>query len=575
MRAYAKLLAAAAMTISAPAAAQEAAGTWVGVIEISPEARLPVILRIARSEAGVLGGTLDSPTQGATDIPLGEIVAADGKLSLEVPAISATYEAAWNAERKAWFGQWNQNGMSWPVTFTAPPPPPRLPADWQVPSDAGIGKLIADRIAPRAGQGLVVGVLDGGNKRVVAGGPTGGTPFDGDTVFEIGSISKVFTALILADMAAKGEVSLDDPAEKYLPPGARMPGRGGKKITLRDLSQHVSGLPRLPDNMPFGDADDPYADYGEAELLAFLARYELPRDIGAKQEYSNFGAGLLGYLLEHASGKTYEALLRERITGPLEMSDTSIALSPDQQRRFAPGKDPYLRPAKPWTFTALAGAGAIRSTADDMLTFASALIDPASAIAPAMKLAVATRVPTENPASEQGLGWAILHPEPARDILMHDGGTGGFRSLLALEPAKGRAVIALANSAAEPSTTDIALRVLAGSPVAPTPPVAAAPPPPVERTEIALPAVELDKFVGRYDLGAGVEFVFTRDGDRLMAQRQGNMTGPALQVFAEAPLAFFYKAIDAQFRFTADAGGKVIGVEFIQGAITAPGKKVE
>src|SRR5690606_33087648 len=106
------------------------------------------------------------------------------------------------------------------------------------------------RIAPRNGQGIVVGVLEPQGRRIVAGGPEGDEPFDGDTLFEIGSISKVFTALLLADMANKGEVSLDDPAAKYLPAGATMPERGGKQITLADLSTHMSGLPRLPDNMP-------------------------------------------------------------------------------------------------------------------------------------------------------------------------------------------------------------------------------------------------------------------------------------------------------------------------------------
>jgi CubicO group peptidase (beta-lactamase class C family) len=394
-------------------------------------------------------------------------------------------------------------------------PPKPLPANWQIPSDEAIEGLLAARNAPRKGQGIVVGVLDPAGRRVVAGGPDGGEPFDGDTVFEIGSISKVFTALLLADMVNKGEVALDDPAEKYLPAGARMPGRGGRKITLRDLSTHMSALPRLPDNMPFGDPADPYADYTEALMLEFLARYELPRDIGAQAEYSNFGVGLLGYLLGRAAGKDYETLLRERITGPLGMTDTAVTLSAGQQARFAPAFDTYMQPAKPWRIPALVGAGGIRSTADDMLRFASAALDPQSPIGPAMATALATRVDSGNPRAQQALGWQVVHPEPGREVIEHGGGTGGYRAHLALEPSTGRAVVTLANSAAEPSTTDIALHLLLGYPVAPTPPVP--PPPPPVPVEVTLPAAELDRVVGRYDFGDGVN-VITREGGQLAVE---------------------------------------------------------
>jgi CubicO group peptidase (beta-lactamase class C family) len=342
-------------------------------------------------------------------------------------------------------------------------------APWQIPDTDAIAALIAQRNAPRAGQGIVVGVIEPGSERVIVGGPAEGPAFGGDTVFEIGSISKVFTALILADMANKGEVALDDPAEKYLPPGATMPERGGKKITLRDLSTHVSGLPRLPENMPLADIDDPYADYTDQLMLDFLASYELPRDIGAQFEYSNFAVGLLGWLLCRAAGEDYDTLLRERITGPLGMADTSVALSPEQQARFAQGFDPFMRPGKPWHFVQ-PGAGGIRSTADDMLKFAAAALDPSSPIGPAMKTALSVRVPG-NVGYEQALGWQVGKQPGGGELLIHNGGTGAFRSVIALLPANGTAVVAFANSAAEPATTDLGLHILAGFPLAATPAV--------------------------------------------------------------------------------------------------------
>ena len=575
MTTWTKLLAGAAMAISAPALAQEATGDWVGTLQVNESVRLPLVVHIRHDDEGALTGTMDSPTQGAMGLPLAEIAGSAGQLAFKLPALGGSYQGKWDAEAKAWKGEWSQAGQTWPLALAAPPPPAPLPANWTIPSDGDISRAIAARIAPRKGEGLVVGVLDPRGRRVVAGGPEGASPVTGSTLYEIGSISKVFTALILGDMVAKGEVSLDEPAEKYLPAGATMPSRNGRKITLRDLSTHVSGLPRLPDNMPFGDAGDPYADYTEALALQFLAKYELPRDIGSKNEYSNFAVGLLGYLLGRAAHSDYETLLRERITGPLGMRDTAVTLSPEQQARFVPGHDEYMRPAKPWNLPMLMGAGGIRSTTDDMLKFAAAALDPTSPIAPAMKVALAEPLKTENPRVEQALGWQVFHPEPGRAVLLHNGGTGGYRSALALEPGKGTAAVVLANSAAEPSATDLALHMVVGSPVAPTPAVPPAPAPQVARTAITLPVAELDRVVGRYNFGAGVEFTVMRDGDTLKAQREGISGAPALPIYPEAPLAFFWKATDAQIRFTADASGKVTGAEFVQGELKLPGKRVE
>jgi CubicO group peptidase (beta-lactamase class C family) len=563
------------ITVAAPAAAQEAAGDWSGTLDVNASVSLPLVVHIKRDDAGALSGTMDSPSQGANGIPLAEVAGAGRSLAFKVPAVQGSYKGQWDKSSKSWKGEWSQGGMSWQLVLGPPRQPAPLPVHWQPPGEAEISALLASRIAPRPGEGVVAGVLGPQGPRVVARGPDGGAAFTGDTLFEIGSISKVFTSLILSDMVARGQVALDDPAEKYLPAGHHMPARGGRKITLLDLATHTSGLPRLPDNMPFADPDDPYADYGEAQLLAFLDRYELPRDIGTKWEYSNLGVGLLGYLLTRAAGKDYETLLRERITGPLQMADTAVALSAKQQARFAPGYDAYMQPAKPWRLSVLAGAGGIRSTTNDMLKFAAAALDPRSPIAPAMKLALERRRPTGNARMEQALGWEVFHPEPGREIVMHDGGTGGFRSSLALEPAKQTAVVVLANSGAEPSTNDLALHLLVGSPVAPTPLVRPAPPPRTAHSEISLPPTELDRVIGRYEFTPGVVFNITRVGNGLHAQRQGAVTGPDLPLFPEAPLKFFWKAVDAQIRFTTDASGQVTGAVFVQNGQSLTGNRTQ
>jgi len=581
MRALGTILTAAAMTLSAPAAAQDAVGDWNGTLVAGPTT-LRIVVHIARGADGALGGTLDSPDQNVAGIALAGVTADGGSLSFTVPSVGGAYRASWDPAAALWKGTWVQNQAPLPLDLRAglpsgeaPSPPAALPADWRPPADSAVREMIAARNAPRAGQGIVVGVLDPSGRRVISGGTGAGAAFDGRTLFEIGSISKVFTALLLADMASKGEVSLDDPAEKYLPAGHHMPQRGGRQITLRDLSTHVSGLPRLPSNMEMSDPDDPYRDYTEAQMLAFLDSYALPRDIGAQWEYSNFGVGLLGYLLGRAAGKDYEVLLRERITGPLGMKDTAITLPPALAARLAPAFDPYMRPAKPWNLPTLMGAGGIRSTADDMLTFAAAVLDPKSPIAPAVKTALAVRVPTGNAKVEQALGWQIVEVEPGRELVLHDGGTGGFRSSLAIEPAKGTAAVVLINTALEPSATDLALHVLVGSPIAPTPPVPPPPPEPVRRVEVSLPQAELDRVTGRYEFAPGVVFSVVRDGSGLRAQREGAVTGPALPIFAESPLHFFWKAVDAQVLFTTDESGRVTGAVFTQSGQSMTGKRLE
>jgi CubicO group peptidase (beta-lactamase class C family) len=583
MKAPLLALLAAGSVLASAAAAQEAAGDWFGAIEVTPGSRLPLLVHIRRDAAGALGGTLDSPTQGVMGLPLAAVALQGAHLTFTVPAVGGTYAADWVATPavKAWRGQWSQAGRTWDLALVvAPPQPPAsaappLPSDWKLPPDADIARLIADRNGSRTGQGMVIGVLGPEGPRIVAGGTGAGASVGRDTLFEIGSISKVFTSLILADMANRGEVSLDDPAAKYLPPGHHMPERSGRPITLRDLATHHSGLPRMADDMGAIDSPDgPFWDYDEARLLAFLDRYKLTVD-GSQWSYSNLGGGLLGYLLGRAAHSDYESLLRQRITGPLGMKDTKVTLTPAEAARLAPPFDAYMRPTHPWSLGILPGAGGIRSSAADMLIFARAVMDPKSPIAAAQRTALSVRTPSPTPAMDQALGWEALHPVPGRELLIHDGQTGGFQSVLLLEPATGRAVVALVNSQVPPEPVDLALHVLLGAPVGPTPPVPPAPPPPSKHTEITLSPADLQKFVGRYELGPGFLISVTYDGTTLRVLREGIPGALDLPVYPEAPLAFFWKAVDAQLVFTTDAGGKVTGATLTSGGKAFTGKRIE
>jgi CubicO group peptidase (beta-lactamase class C family) len=152
----------------------------------------------------------------------------------------------------------------------------------------------------------------------------------------------------------KSEVALTDPVSKFLPPTVKIPERNGRKITLQDLSTQSSGLPRMPSNFTPKDMTNPYADYSVEQLYQFLSGYELTRDIGEKYEYSNLGVGLLGHALSLRAGTSYEALVKARITGPLGMTSTSIALTPDMKARFAVGHDGDLKAVSAWDIPTLA-----------------------------------------------------------------------------------------------------------------------------------------------------------------------------------------------------------------------------
>jgi serine-type D-Ala-D-Ala carboxypeptidase/endopeptidase len=277
--------------------------------------------------------------------------------------------------------------------------------------------------------GIVAGVIEPDGRRVVAyGSLANGDPrtLDGDTIFEIGSISKVFTSLVLADMVNRREVTLDDPAAKYLPENVRMPERSGKTITLLDLATHTSGLPGLPGNLKPKDAANPYAGYGVDDLYQFLSSYTLPRDPGSQFEYSNLGAGLLGHLLAYRAGTDYDSLIGIRITRPLSMPDTGITLSSSMKQRMATGHNAMLAPVANWDLSTLAGAGALRSSANDMLTFLEAFLGyRESPLAPSMKAMLEVRRPVGKTKAEIGLAWHILG-----ERAWHQGGTGGFRSFV-------------------------------------------------------------------------------------------------------------------------------------------------
>jgi D-alanyl-D-alanine-carboxypeptidase/D-alanyl-D-alanine-endopeptidase len=302
-----------------------------------------------------------------------------------------------------------------------------------------------------------VGVVIGIRRRGATGFWHRGSLPDGPgTIFEIGSITKTFTATLLADMARDRTVALDDPVQRHLPGGLRIPMRG-REITLEDLATHRSGLPRLPKGLLWlaltQDRRDPYARFDEARLTAAVAATRPRREPGCKVVYSNYGMGLLGHVLALRADTTYERLLRTRICEPLGLVDTWIHTPQSEARRVATGHTWRGRRAPPWHLAALAGAGGLRSTAADLLAFLGLHVPGSESPLAAAAAETACGRGTWRKL-EIGLGWVIVPPgrrlpgrHPRHKLLLHEGGTGGFRSFAGYIPELDAGTVVLANQA--------------------------------------------------------------------------------------------------------------------------------
>lgn len=436
-----------------------------------------------------------------------------------------------------------------------------LPA--QVPSDSAIRAIISARVDAGRFAGVAVGVVGkDGARRTMAYGPNAGVrPFDAATVFEIGSITKTFTAAILADMVKRGEVSLSDPVAKLLPPGTVVPSRDGREITLLDLATQSSGLPSLPANFAPRDRANPWADYSSQQLYDYLKSYQLTRAIGEKYEYSNVGMGLLGFALAQRAGMSYEDLLAARVLTPLHMADTRITLTAALQRRLAPGHGPDGGVVKNWDLTTLAGAGALRSTVNDMLTYIRANADSTSSpLGATLALTHGERHATNSPTLAIGLAWHRLRTPAGNWLVWHNGGTGGYRSFTGYSEKTGEGVVVLANTSN--SVDDLGFHLLDPSfPLSP---------PPKLRVEVPLPEATLERYVGTFELAPTFALVITREGDHLFLQATGQPRAP---LFAEREDEFFLKVVDAQVSFTKDGAGLVTGLVLHQGGAHQPAKK--
>ena len=398
---------------------------------------------------------------------------------------------------------------------------------------------------------IVIAVIDGKDSAVYGFGSVhaGKNIKPGaDTVYQIGSVTKTMTALLLADAVVEGKVKLDAPVAAFLP-GYTVPAFDGKTISLLDLATHYSSLPRLPDNFAPKDPANPYADYTAAKQRQFLAAYQLPRAPGTQFDYSNIGYAVLGTALAEQAGSSYEALLQKRIAVPLGMRSTSNKPTHGMLARLAPGHLLSGEPTPAWELNVVAPAGGVYSSARDMVAYLQAyMFKPLRPYA----LAIQPQRPvTPDGETKIGLAW-LLEQRQGQAYAWHSGQTGGYSSYAAFTTDGKRGVVVLTNTARDVDALGLSA-LLPGTPL---------PPLKKPQTAIDVPRAALSEYVGEYPMGTDFTLTVTLGKQGLEAAGTGVGSAP---LFASAKDQFFFRAIDAELAFTRDAAGKIISAVLTQG----------
>jgi len=375
--------------------------------------------------------------------------------------------------------------------------------------------------------------------------------------FEIGSISKAFTGVLLSEMVERGELSLDDPLQKHLPPGVTAPRFEGRDITLRDLATHMSGLPALPPGFRPASALNPYADVDEAVVIGGLSRYTLTVAPGERHAYSNWAFMVLSEVLGRRAGQPYDALLAERVLAPLGLKDTVVGGGD----RLVPGHTSFGRATPAWDFPGrFGGVGAIRSTPEDMARFARAMLGDVPADAPAtLRRALAASAQPQRIVNERGptasarlmaTAWFIVpRPDGSGTVLFHNGMTGGFSSSLVIDEKERSAAVVLADAFG--GFDDVAFRLLSpGAPLRePARPVALD----LERARAA---------AGRYRIRENFDIELFIDGDTLFAQATGQARFPLKQ---DSRGDYYTEVTELLLRVARDDTGRGAAITLFQG----------
>lgn len=435
---------------------------------------------------------------------------------------------------------WRRLGLGGPLalavlTFgaacatTGGTPTPTVPAT----SDPALAAVVSKRlVGDRTGACFAVAVVtDEATERAFVcadGRPV--TRIGPDTAFEIGSVSKTMTAALLASLLEEGEATLDQPLSSLLPDGAEVPTFEGQPILLRHLVTHTSGLPPLP-LLPIPNPSDPYASMDPEATMGALAMTRLSTAPGTHFEYSNFASMVLSHAVGSRAGSDFEALVKTRLFEPLGMHGAYVTRPPEGIRP-AQGHLSTGAVTSAWNFhPSLAGVGGVRATLDDMIQYVRGnlgLVD-----APIRTALLRTHQPIEGATRKMGMNWMIA-PLSGREILAHEGGTGGFSSFVAFDPETKRGVVVLSDTslAALGGLGDLGVHLLDPSM-------------PLGQPRKAIPAPKelLDALVGTYQLQGAMQMTLSQKGGALVIQAQGQ---PAFEMGYDDRGDFYPLAFDAR-----------------------------
>ena len=570
-----------AVTSAFAQTASPADGIWLGTLHSGAQS-LRIQIHLQAAAGADKSCVLDSVDQKVFGTPC-TVTTNDGQLTIDVSAVGGKWTGPASTDGKTMTGTWMQGPNSLPlilerqsVAIEAPKPEPTSPpvalADLKAALDADMVPVLKDgALAPDTGGGVTIGVIQHGERRIFSYGTA-----KPDSVFEIGSITKTFTATILAQMVEQGKVKIDEPVRELLPPGTVAKPATGAEIRLLDLSDQHSGLPRMPDNFHPADPANPYADYDSKLLYAFVGKQGVALPENAPFGYSNLGVGLLGQALADRAGVPYPTLLRDEVLAPLAMHDTTIVMTPALQARFIQGHDGEHKPAHAWDLDALAGAGGIRSTAADMLNYLEAQLHPEKLPTSALATANGKTLPDAIKMTHEiradvgngmhiGLNWFRYDDTGS---YWHNGGTGGFSSYAVFNPEKDFAVVVLSCTSPEGDTFADKLGMHIAQRLTGLPAVA------IYREipkAVAVDPKVLDGLAGSYALAPTFVLTFTREGDKFYTQATGQ---PKFEVFAKSDKEYFLKVVDAQLTFVVGADGKATSVILHQGGRDQEAKRV-
>jgi D-alanyl-D-alanine-carboxypeptidase/D-alanyl-D-alanine-endopeptidase len=386
---------------------------------------------------------------------------------------------------------------------------------------------------------VVIAFVDGEKSELATFGKLDdGTAPNTQTVYEIGSITKTFTATLLAEAIQSGRVKLDTPVATLLP-GFTVPAHNGKLITLESLATQSSGLPYMPDNLAAPDPANPYADYDAAKLKTFLAAYELKRDPDGTYEYSNLGFGLLGLALSQP--EPYGAVVIAKIFRPLRMTMSGVGLEGSMKEHLAIGHNRRNQDVKNWKFDVLAGCGAIDSTVEDMLRYLKAnMTADNTAVSAAFRLAQQPRRDVDK-VDRIGLGW-MTHSARPQNVIWHNGTTFGYASFIGFTEDRKRGIVIVTNVAE--SVDDLGFAALSDASFR-------------SYKTVPLDEATLKSYVGVYKISEGALVKIFAKGGQVYAQALGEDPIP---LFPQSSEEFFTRIDGFHVIFRRQIDGSIGGL---------------